>query len=203
MPELQHANIALKTADGPGAVAATSIAATSVTATSIAADLKSQYKASLEMLRDAIEKCPDELWDRDSDLNKTWQIAYHALYFSHLYSERKLEDFEPWSGQHSPTQNDDAIPGPTDPKSSLPLIPTAYSREEILRYWLFCHERIDATIDRLDLASPSSGFNWYPISKLEHQFVTLRHLMQHTGQLMERVRNAGGDGVRWRGAVRE
>jgi hypothetical protein len=168
----------------------------------IATMLTDQYLAALTMLREAIEKCPDELWDRPSDTNKTWQIAYHALYFVHLYSQPRLDDFVPWAGQHGSTQNDDAIPGPPDPSSALALIPKPYSREEVLRYWQFCWEYIEGAVASLDLASESSGFHWYSISKLEHQMLNLRHMQLHTGQIMERVRNAGGEGVRWRGSGR-
>ena len=74
--------------------------ASTIQTATLAESLKSQYRASLAMLREAIEKCPDTLWARESDLNKTWQVAYHALYFVHLYAQPTLEDFVPWSGQH-------------------------------------------------------------------------------------------------------
>src|SRR5437016_11355850 len=47
--------------------------------------LKSQYHASLAMLRDTIERCPDALWTSGDYLNPFWRIAYHALYYTHFY----------------------------------------------------------------------------------------------------------------------
>ncbi len=47
--------------------------------------LKSQYHASLGMLREAIERCPADLWFDTSPTNAFWQVAYHALFFTHLY----------------------------------------------------------------------------------------------------------------------
>lgn len=176
--------------------------AVSLSTARIAEMLLSQYRALLIMIRQAIEQCQDNIWDRSSDLNRTWQIAYHTLYFVHLYSCPKLEDFRPWSGQHGLTQNDDSIPGPPDPNSTLPHIPSPYSKEEVLTYWQFCWDQVDSVIGSLDLASESSGFTWYPIPKLEHQMVNLRHSAEHLGQLMERVRNVGGPGVEWRGSYR-
>jgi hypothetical protein len=35
------------------------------------------------------------------------------------------------------------------------------------------------------------------MSKLEHQFVNLRHIQHHTGQLAERIRQSTGHGVSW------
>src|SRR3954469_24778334 len=91
--------------------------------------LKSQYFAALTMLHDAIEACPDELWARESDTNKFWQHAYHAIYFTHLYSGPNPEYFDAWKGQHGKTQNDDSIPGPPDPQSDLPLMPKPYTKD--------------------------------------------------------------------------
>jgi len=50
--------------------------------------LKSQYHASLTMLRDAIEHCPPEEWLSTDHKNAFWQVAYHALFFTHLYLQR-------------------------------------------------------------------------------------------------------------------
>src|SRR5699024_2816331 len=52
---------------------------------SLRAALKSQYHASLAMLREAVELCPAEEWTSDAHTNAFWQVAYHALYFTHLY----------------------------------------------------------------------------------------------------------------------
>jgi len=58
---------------------------------------------------------------------------------------------------------------------------------------------IDSAVDRLDLTSPDRGFSWYKISKREHEFVNLRHIQHHTGQLAERIRQVTGQGVGWVG----
>jgi hypothetical protein len=47
--------------------------------------IKSQYHASLAMLRETIERCPEELWMSTASTNAFWQIAYHAVFFAHLY----------------------------------------------------------------------------------------------------------------------
>ncbi len=47
--------------------------------------VRSQYLASLEMLKHAIGKCPDAMWNDPSDKNKFWHVAYHELFYMHLY----------------------------------------------------------------------------------------------------------------------
>lgn len=167
------------------------------------AALKSQYHAGLAMLREAVDSCPDDLWDDTGRTNEFWQIAYHTLFFVHLYLQPRVEDFIPWPGHQSDVQHEDGIAGPPDPESDLPLIPDPYSQSEVLTYWDFCERMVDDAVDALDLESPESGFYWYPIPKLEHQFVNLRHLQHHTAQLADRLRNGVGVGVRWVGATLE
>ncbi len=52
----------------------------------------------------------------------------------------------------------------------------------------------------LDLTAATSGFSWYPVSKLEHQLISLRHLQHHTAHLIGRVRDAGVAPGGWRAA---
>ncbi len=61
--------------------------------------VKSQYHASFEMLRQAIIKCPDSLWDGREYRNAFWRVAYHALFFTHLchcpIARQRLEEISP------------------------------------------------------------------------------------------------------------
>ena len=161
--------------------------------------LKSQYHACLAMLREAIESCPAELWLDDEPTNAFWQIAYHALFFTHFYLQPKASDFRPWKQHQANVQNPDGIAGPPDPNSSLPLIPEPYSKEQVLMYWKICDDMIDGGVDRLDLDSPESGFSWYKVPKLEHQIINIRHTAHHTAQLADRLRASSDVGVRWVG----
>jgi hypothetical protein len=154
------------------------------------------------MLREAVELCPDAIWEGGGYTNACWQQAYHALFFAKFYSERDSDSFQPWPGHRNESQNPDGIPGPPDPESKLPLVPAPYTKDEVLACWKYCDERIDASIDAMDLGSAESGFSWYPIPKLEHQLVNLRHIQHHAAQIADRVRTHASAGVRWRGATR-
>lgn len=162
--------------------------------------LKNQYHAALATLHQAVELCPDDLWNDGDYTNRCWQIAYHGLYFTHLYLQPRLEDFTPWSGHQAGVQHEDGIAGSVDPDSDLPLIPDPYTKDQVLAYCSFCTEMVDEGVDALDLASPDSGFHWYPVPKLEHQLVNLRHLQHHAAQLADRLRNEADLGVRWVGS---
>jgi hypothetical protein len=164
--------------------------------------LKSQYHAALAILKETIERCPEELWLSDRYHNAFWQVAYHALFFAHLYMMPRLEDFRPWAEHQGDVQHEDGIPGPVDPNSKLPVIPEPYSRQQALAYWAICDGMVDHAVDALDLHSSQSGFHWYPIPKLEHQLVNLRHIQHHMAQLADRLRTEEEVGIRWVGARR-
>jgi DinB family protein len=153
----------------------------------VQAVLKSQYHASLSMLRNAIDACPPALWTDASYVNQFWHVAYHTLFYTDLYLQPSESAFVPWE-HHRPEYNF---------FKSESIVP--YSVDEIRAYCERCDEKVDSAVDRLDLTAAESGFSWYKMSKLEHQFVNLRHLQHHTGQLAERIRQATGRGIDWVG----
>ena len=173
--------------------------------------LKSQYHAALAMFRLAIERCPDRLWSGGEYVNPTWRIAYHVLYYTHLYIQPSAADFSPWEHHQTGIHDLDDIPAPPEIQdlTELPHRPPQtgepYTRQEILTYWRLCDEMVDTAVDALDLWSPECGFSWYAIPKLEHQIVTIRHIQHHTGQLGNRLREAssGKAGIDWVGAGRQ
>jgi hypothetical protein len=162
---------------------------------SLQTTLKSQYYASLAMLRGAIETCPAELWTSARYVNPFWQVAYHTLFYTHLYLQPAEADFVPWEHHREEHHRFGADPE----RGDTTLIP--YSVDEIQSYWRYCEGMVNSAVDRLDLTAPESGFYWYRMSKLEHQFVNLRHIQHHTGQLADRLRQEADRGVEWVGGM--
>lgn len=151
--------------------------------------LKSQYGAGLVMLRQAVAKCPDDVWLAGKHPRNTWRIAYHTIYFTHLYLHQDQASFVPWE------RHREKVPL----LWGRPKIEEPYSREETLAYLDLVAERLDEMVDRLNLDSPESGFAYYPnMHKLDHQLVNLRHLQGHVGQLSDRLLAAGVE-VDWLG----
>jgi hypothetical protein len=56
----------------------------------------SQYFATLAMFKQAVELCPEPLWDSVEDESKFWRLAYHALFYTHMYLQKSVDDFHPW-----------------------------------------------------------------------------------------------------------
>jgi hypothetical protein len=152
--------------------------------------LKRQYHASLAMLNEAIEACPETLWTSEAYVNPTWQIAYHVLFYTDFYLQPSEAAFVPWEHHRPDYQYFSA---------GKKLALTPYSKEEMAAYGRRCQEMVDAAVDGLDLTSPESGFPWYEMPKLEHQLLNLRHLHHHTGQIAERLRHVANRGIEWVG----
>lgn len=163
--------------------------------------LKNQYHQALATLREAIERCPNDLWLDTRPTNAFWQVAYHALFFTHFYLGQDAASFQPWAEHQRDNQNEDGIPGDPDPKSSLPLIPRPYSKDQALRYCAIIDAMVDGAVDAMDLSRNESGFH-YRMSKLEHQLVNLRHVQHHAAQLADRLRDALNVHVSWKGGSR-
>ena len=129
--------------------------------------IQSQYLAALAMLKQAIEKCPAEIWDDPNDTFKFWSKSYHTVFYAHLYMQISEKEFVQWEKHH-------------DPDSGVP-----FTKDEVLEYLEFVENQVAEWVSATDMEAVSSGFHWYPVNKLEMQFINIRHIQQHAGELFE------------------
>ena len=128
--------------------------------------IQSQYLAALDMLKQAIEKCPETVWYDPNEKFRVWSKAYHVVFFVHFYLADAEKDFNEWEKHH-------------DPDGDVP-----FTKEEVLEYLEFAKGQVMERVPVTDLEA-ESGFHWYPVNKLELQFINIRHVQQHTGELYE------------------
>ena len=128
--------------------------------------IQSQYLSALAMLKQAIEKCPESVWYDPDEKFRVWSKAYHTVFFVHLYLQNAEKDFVEWEKHH-------------DPDGDVP-----FTKEEVLEYLAFAENQVMERVPLTDLDA-DSGFHWYPVNKLELQFINIRHIQQHTGELYE------------------
>lgn len=156
--------------------------------------LKEQYHAGLAMLAECVEKCPEELWREGRHPRTFWRIAFHTAFFTHLYLGQNEAAFQPWPGRRAGIHHrlwDE--PARVEPYE-LPEGAPSYEKAEIRDYIRYVDALIDPTVDALDLAADETGFSWYPnMGKLSHEFMNLRHLQGHVGQLSELLMARGID----------
>ena len=145
----------------------------------------SQYQSALAMLKQTVDKCPNDIWNCPNDKGKFWQIAYHALFFTHLYLQDSIDTFTAWSKHRGEYENIGRV------QTGEP-----YSREDVLEFLTFCQNQVTEKVANVVLDA-ASGFHWLPFNKLELQLYNIRHLSQHTGELMDRVGTRAGVEIDW------
>ncbi len=149
--------------------------------------IRSQFLATLEMLKHAVEKCPEALWLKPIGDAKYWHIAYHALFYLHLYLADNEGAFVAWH-KHRPDYN---FLGPKPyPPHDVPVIGEAYTKTDVLEYVQFCKEAASRKVHEGNLMD-ESGFSWLPFSRFEMHIYSIRHLQQHVGELMAILGQAG------------
>lgn len=151
--------------------------------------LKRQNRAALAMLRQVVERCPDDTWIAGTHPRTFWRIAYHAAAYAHLYLFPDLASFQPWAKHRLES---------TYLEGDTPVV-EPYSKSEMLECIDGIISDIDPRLDAIDLEAESCGFTWYPtVSRLELQILSLRHLHGHIGQLSE-ILLANGVDTDWIG----
>lgn len=155
-------------------------------------EIISQYKASLKMLKDVIEKCPDNLWDSSEYENSYWRIAYHALFYTSLYLSKSINTFTPWKNHK---ENYECLGSFTFEKKPV-VIKGEYSKKEIIEYWESIFADCEEFVNNTSLED-ESGFFWLPMTKGELHLYNIRHIQHHTGQLIERLHQKGIKGINW------
>lgn len=154
--------------------------------------LASQYEAALEMVRAAIMACPEEIWDSAEYENRTWRLAYHALWAVGFYLAASPESFEPWEGA---IEGAESLGGSWEEQGAA-VIEGVHTPDELLGFLDALLARLPEAVAALPLEDPS-GFEWYPFTRFELHLNTIRHTQHHAGQLIERLRAHGVRGIDW------
>jgi hypothetical protein len=146
---------------------------------SVRTALKRQHHAALQMLRLAVERCPESVWIGGEHPRNYWRIVYHAAAYAHLYLYENLDRWVRWE----PARKECAWLDGDD----VPVM-EPYTQAQMLDYVDLIRTQVDSRIDALDLSDPNCGYTWYPeVSRVELLVLSLRHLHGHIGQLSERL----------------
>ena len=159
-----------------------------------------QFAATIQMLRAAIEACPEALWDDRSEGTPFWHIAYHALFYTDMYLEDTLEQFEAPSF-HEP--NAHFLPGDYKEFGGVVATPEkAFTKEQLLGHADHCLTKCGETFEKLtdERALERCGFWWYKLNVGEFLLNNLRHTQHHTGQLLLLLRRQANIGIDWQGS---
>ena len=155
-----------------------------------------QFGAAIDMLDNAIDACPDELWQQPLWPNTTrwpgfsqfWYVVYHALFWLDLYLTGAEEGFAP-PAPFTLIEQDDEGPMPERP----------YTKEELQSYLDECRRRCRTTIEALtdEAAQRLCRFGWGEVSFVELQIYSMRHVQEHAAQLSLFIGQQGAPAPDW------
>ena len=148
--------------------------------------LRDQHVAANDTLASCVELCPDEAWTDVVGERAFWEVAMHALFFSHLYLTMPGE--EPpgppeWAWYDACGMGYRMDP-PYDAIPDAEMGP-APDCARVLEWARAVTPRLEAALAReteASLAGPS-GFDRLPIPRAQLYLYNLRHIQHHAGQL--------------------
>lgn len=134
----------------------------------------SQFGASIDMLENAINACPDEVWGDKSGFQEFWYLAYHTLFWLDLYLHGPIEGFEP----PEPFGLEELDPAGVFPER-------VYRKEELLIYVSYCRGKLRDILDKMDdeRAAGTIRHGKREMSFEELLWYNMRHVQHHAAQL--------------------
>ena len=145
--------------------------------------IRQQFHASIDMLANAIEACPDSAWPGEGR-GAFWYIAFHVLFFLDLYLSPEDEaQFQPLPPFGRGELEDEVI-----------LPERVYRKDELLGYLNHCRGRLDTVMAGMTeawVAGPCP-FEYRAMSNGELLLYNMRHVQHHAAQLNMLLRQATG-----------
>jgi hypothetical protein len=158
-----------------------------------------QFAAAIQMIRSAVDACPDELWNRRADGTPFWHLAYHALFFIDFYLSDDEKSFHVIDFHRDKAQ---FLPGDYGEYGGVVTTPEQpFHKSQLLEYADHCLRKCDEAMGKLtdQRALERCGFWWYKLNVGEFLLNNLRHAQHHAGQLALLLRRHADIGVDWLG----
>jgi len=147
-----------------------------------------QFGAAIDMLENAMNDCPENVWGDRSQRPEFWYIAFHTLFFLDLYLSDSDKGFTPPS------------PFTLDELDTAGILPErVYTKEELHSYLEHGRKKCRMTINNMtdEKASQRCGFDWLDISVGEMLLYNMRHVQHHAAQLNLILRQKIDSAPKW------
>ncbi len=147
-----------------------------------------QFGAAIDMLENAIDTCPENIWGNRIEHSEFWYIAFHTLFYLDLYLSKSDKGFIP------------PAPFTLDELDERGLLPDRiYTKQELLQYLAFGREKCRKTMASMteEEAAETCEFSWLDLSMGELLLYNMRHVQHHAAQLNFILSRATGSAPRW------
>jgi len=153
-----------------------------------------QFGAAIQMLSNAVDACPEKLWNQKNDFSDFWYIAYHVTFWLDFYLTALPDDYIPYK---------DFGMSEHDPEGILPE--RVFSKEEITDYLDHCMAKCKSVLNNLDEVKGNElyTFGTLTLPRFEMMLYNMRHVQHHTGQLNLLLRQQAGSAPKWVRAKRD
>ena len=148
---------------------------------------RNDYRAVFQMVRKAIELCPDSLWNERTDEPPFWQQAYHTIGAVYFYLTDSPEDSRTPAFVRGEATNLKHIPATTP------------SRQQILEYLEQVSEKCDAVLSSLTVEQleGKNNFPWTGPTLAHRLIYNIRHAQHHVGWLNSILSRKAGKAAEW------
>ncbi|RDC56521.1 DinB family protein [Pedobacter chinensis] len=159
--------------------------------TSITDAIWTQFGASLDMLENAINMCPDEHWETESDF---WYLSFHCIFWTDYYLSTEPHKFEP----PKPFTFSEFDPAGKKPERT-------YTKPEVLDYLEHCRLKANRLISELTPNRMNDRWiNEYKnYSLLEILLYNMRHIQHHSAQFNLFLRQTIDNAPNWVGQAKK
>lgn len=133
-----------------------------------------QFGASIDMLGNAIDMCPQKVWNKTNDFFDFWYLAYHTISWLDFYLTESPDSFVPFLN-FGLTE--------LDPEGILPG--KVFTKEELKFYIEHCRKKCKTTIESLNETNANKDYRFGSVEFpfIELMLYNMRHVQHHTAQL--------------------
>jgi hypothetical protein len=147
-----------------------------------------QFGASIDMLENAINFCPVEMWNQNKGFSDFWYIAFHTLFFIDFYLTESPGKFTPFK---------DFGITELDPEGILP--DRVFTKDELKSYIEHCRNKCKKIIGGLNEENLITDYKFgtLKLNFFELIIYNMRHAQHHTAQLNLILRQQIDSAPKW------
>ncbi|MHB9295824.1 hypothetical protein PilKf_01576 [Pillotina sp. SPG140] len=154
--------------------------------------IRGQFCAALTTLKQCIDNCPADQWNKSHNDAPFSQVLFHTLFYADYYLSQDEQTFkeQPFHTEHPAlfAAYEEFIDKKTE---------TVYTKEEIEEYFHYCSKKLEYTVDSLTEKDVYEKSTLKNMTVMEVYIYNIRHIQHHAAQLGLRIQQINGTTLQW------